>query len=205
MKKIFWIQTAAVLTFFLSISGGCVPKPSPPTKLYVLSPLADPAGEMPHTTGRILKTIGVGPVRIPEYLGRPEIVTRINPNELKLAELDIWAEPLEVNLTRVLVENLSKLLISEHVVVFSRGASSQIDFKIDIEIVRLDGDTSGKAFLIALWSILDSSDKSILISKKSNHTEPVVGTDYSDLVAAQSLMIGYLRRDIAEAIKSLNR
>jgi hypothetical protein len=147
----------------------------------------------------------VGPVHLPEYLDRPEIVTRITPNELKLAELDIWAEPLQVNFTRVLVENISRLLSAEPVAVFPWGASPQIDFQVDIEVIRLDGDLAGKAFLTAQWSILNPSNKTILISKKSQYTEPVDGTDYSALVAAQSRMTGALSHDIAEAIKTLHR
>lgn len=205
MKKIYWIQTAVILLFSLSILGGCLPKPSAPTKLYILSSLAGPAVEMHNKAGEIFMTIGVGPVHLPEYLDRPEIVTRINPNELKLAELDIWAESLQVNFTRVLVENISRLLSTEPVAVFPWGASPQIDFQIDIEVVRLDGDIAGKAFLIAQWSILNSSNKSILFSKKSQYTESVGGTGYSALVAAQSRMIGALSLDIAEAIKSLHR
>lgn len=205
MKKFYGIQTAVILMFSLSILGGCLPKPIAPTKLYILSPLAGPAVEMHNNAGEIFMTIGIGPVHLPEYLDRPEIVTRINPNELKLAEFDIWAEPLQVNFTRVLVENISRLLSTEPVAVFPWGASPQIDFQIDIEVVRLDGDIAGKAFLIAQWSILNSSNKSILFSKKSQYTESVGGTGYSALVAAQSRMIGALSLDIAEAIKSLHR
>ena len=205
MKKIYWIQTAVILMFSLSILGGCLPKPSAPTKLYILSPLARPGVEMHNEADTIFMTIGVGPVHLPEYLDRPEIVTRINPNEIKLAELDIWAEPLQVNFTRVLVENISKQLSTEPVAVFPWRASPEIDFQIDIEVVRLDGDIAGKAFLIAQWSILKSSNKSILFSKKSQYTESVGGTGYSALVAAQSRMIGAFSYDIAEAIKSLHR
>ena len=205
MKKIYWIQTAVILMFSLSILGGCLPKPSAPTKLYILSPLAGPAVEMHNKTDEIFMTIGVGPVHLPEYLDRLEIVTRINPNELKLAEFDIWAEPLQVNFTRVLIENISRLLITEPVAVFPWEASPQVDFQIGIELVRLDGDIAGKAFLTAQWSILNSSNKSILFSKKSQYTESVDGTGYSALVAAQSRMIGALSHDIAEAIKSLLR
>ncbi|MBW2571139.1 MAG: membrane integrity-associated transporter subunit PqiC [Deltaproteobacteria bacterium] len=205
MKKIYWIQTAVILMFSLSILGGCLPKPSAPTKLYILSPLAGPAVEMHNKTDEIFMTIGVGPVHLPEYLDRPEIVTRINPNELKLAEFDIWAEPLQVNFTRVLIENISRLLSTEPVAVFPWEAFPQVDFQIDVELVRLDGDIAGKAFLTAQWSILNSSNKSILFSKKSQYTKSVDGTDYSALVAAQSRMIGALSHDIAEAIKSLLR
>jgi len=194
-----------ILMVSLLILEGCVTRPRALTKFYLLSPLAISEVEDSDKAGEIFMTIGVGPVHLPEYLDRPEIVTRINPNELKLAELDIWAEPLQVNFTRVLVENISRLLSTEPVAVFPWGASPQIDFQIDIEVVRLDGDIAGKAFLIAQWSILDSANKSILFSKKSQYTESVSGTGYSALVAAQSRMIGALSHDIAEAIKSLHR
>lgn len=205
MKKYCVIKTIVILMVSLLILEGCVTRPSALTKFYLLSPLAISEVEDSDKAGEIFMTIGVGPVHLPEYLDRPEIVTRINPNELKLAELDIWAEPLQVNFTRVLVENISRLLSTEPVAVFLWGASPQIDFQIDIEVVRLDGDIAGKAFLIAQWSILNSANKSILFSKKSQYTESVGGTGYSALVAAQSRMIGALSLDIAEAIKSLHR
>lgn len=205
MKKYCVIKTIVILMVSLLILEGCVTRPRALTKFYLLSPLAISEVEDSDKAGETIMTIGVGPVHLPEYLDRPEIVTRINPNELKLAELDIWAEPLQVNFTRVLVENISRLLSTEPVAVFPWGASPQIDFQIDIEVVRLDGDIAGKAFLIAQWSILDSANKSILFSKKSQYTESVSGTGYSALVAAQSRMIGALSLDIAEAIKSLHR
>ena len=68
--------------------------------------------------------------------------------------------------------------------------STEIDFQIDIKIVWMDGEIGGKAFLIAQWSILKASDKSVLFSENSRCDESVGGTRYSALVAAHSRMIG---------------
>ena len=49
-------------------------------------------------------------VKLAKYLHRPEIVTRVGPNQYRLAEYDRWAEPLQENLSDILAENLSGLL-----------------------------------------------------------------------------------------------
>jgi len=49
---------------------------------------------------------GVGPVTLPPYLDRSQIVMSDRANELNLAEFDQWAESLQTNFTRVLGENL---------------------------------------------------------------------------------------------------
>jgi uncharacterized lipoprotein YmbA len=62
-------------------------------------------------------TIGIGPVTLPKYLDRPQIVTFTSPYALNVVEFDRWAEPLESTFVRVLAENLALLLPRAHVVV----------------------------------------------------------------------------------------
>src|SRR5919109_1073251 len=93
--------------------GGCASQPS---RFYLLSapPSAEPVPL--GTSGGQGATIGVGPVTLPRYLDRPQIVTQTSPYELKLAEFDRWAEALDINFSRVLAENLSLLLPTARVV-----------------------------------------------------------------------------------------
>ena len=130
-------------------------------------------------------------------------MTRVNPNELKLAEFDNWAEPLKDNVTRVLVENISRLLCTEAIVIFPWKKSSHIDYQIEIKIVWMDGKLGEKAILVTQWAIIDTSGKSVLLTKKSQYTESVTETTYSALVAAHSRLIATLSHDIAQGIKSL--
>ena len=39
-------------------------------------------------------TVGVGPVTLPPYLDRPQLVTRAGSNRAVLADFDSWVEPL---------------------------------------------------------------------------------------------------------------
>lgn len=203
MKKYCVALITIILGVTFLISGSCALRSSTATKFYILSPLTRPVVEKQNEKGKKCKTIGVGPLHLPAYLDRPQIVTRVNPNELKLAELDNWAEPLKDNVTRVLVENISRLLCTEAVVIFPWKKSSHIDFQIDIKIVWMDGKLGEKAILVTQWAIIDASGKSVLLTKKSQYTESVTETTYSALVAAHSRLIATFSHDIAQAIKSL--
>src|SRR5919108_2844543 len=94
------------------VIGGCASQPS---RFYLLS--AGPNAETAslEMSGRQGPTIGVGPVTLPRYVDRPQIVTRTSPYELKVAEFDRWGEALDPNFSRVLGENLALLLPSARV------------------------------------------------------------------------------------------
>jgi uncharacterized lipoprotein YmbA len=150
------------------------------------------------------KTIGIGPLDLPAYLDRPQIVTRVNPNELKLAELNNWAEPLKDNVTRVIAENISRLLCTKDVVIFPWNKSSHIDYQIDIKIIWMDGKLGEKAILATQWAIIDTAGKSVLLTQKSHYTESVTETTYSAFVAAHSRLIAAFSHDIVNALNSLS-
>jgi len=204
MKKYCAALIIIILGVTFLISGSCALRSSTATKFYTLNPLAQPVVEKQYEKGKKCKTIGLGPLDLPAYLDRPQIVTRVNPSELKLAELDNWAEPLKDNVTRVLAENISRLFCTEAVVIFPWKKSSHIDFQIDIKIIWMDGKLGEKANLVTQWAIIDASGKSVLLRNKSKYTEPVTEATYSALVAAHSRLIATFSHDIAQAIKSLS-
>ncbi len=98
----------ATLCALLITLGGCAGTPN--SRFYLLEPLTGapgPEGTVP--LDRAI-SIGLGPVTLPEYLDRPQIVTRTDRNTVLLAEFDRWAEPLSGNVSRTLAENLTYLL-----------------------------------------------------------------------------------------------
>ena len=111
-------STTVVLTALLILLGGC--SSSSPTRFYVLRSWSDSMNkkELQPSDRERCVSIGVGPVKVADYLDRPQIVTRVTPNEVKIAEFDQWAEPLGQNISRVLADNLSALLCTKVVVVF---------------------------------------------------------------------------------------
>ena len=173
-----------------------------PSRFYMLSGMGAPMSEAVDEGEREL-VIGLGPITLPRYLDRPQIVTRTSPNKMELAEFDKWAEPLGDVISRVMAENVSALLATRHVVILPQRRSRKTDYQVQIDVTQFDTEVSGKTVLVARWSVFRGrSDEPLAtqISKISNSiTNP---TDYESVVAAMSQALGTLSRAIATAIRS---
>src|SRR5664279_3044471 len=93
------------LAIFMVLLTGCASSPS--SKFYQLNPGQNKTSVTGDVSLDQSQVIAIGPVRIPDYLDRPQIVTRSGKNELKLSEFDRWAGSLESDVNRVLVEDIS--------------------------------------------------------------------------------------------------
>ena len=185
------------------VHSGCAS--SPPTRFYALSPSSTTVPEIKPSADDGCLSFGIGPIKIPDYLDQPQIVTRGVPNELTLAEFDRWAERLKDNLTRVLAKNLSTQLCTKTIVLFPWRGGIPFDYRIEMEVLRLDGSLGGDVSLEAWWMVLSGDGKKMVLNKKSTFTEAVAGKDYNSLVSAESRNLGVLSREIAEAIQRLPR
>ena len=189
------------LGVFLILMGGCAS--TQPTNFYVLSSLSgSEANKQAGGSDRSI-AIGVGPVDLPRYLDRPQIVTRTSRNELDLAEFDQWAEPLKDNFSNVLAENLSILIPTDSIAVFPWNRSTPIDYRVAVEVTRFEAKTGGNALLVARWSILGKDGKKVLLSRKSSFSKPADAQDYKATVSAMNRALEHLSREIAAAIKRL--
>jgi len=145
-------------------------------------------------------------VKIPEYLNQPEIVTRIAQNELRLDELAKWAEPLEDSISLALAENLSSLLCTRSIAIFPWKGQASMDYRVNLQVIRMDGELGESAVFDVAWSISDGTDRKELplMTKRSTFREPTGGGDYRTFVSAQSRNLASLSREIAEKILVLS-
>src|SRR5215831_20400858 len=90
----------------LLVLSGCLGS-TPPTQFYLMPPLTSPDTAPPASAGWRDLTLGVGPVTVPPYLDRSQIVTRTSRAKLTLADFDQWAGPLADTIARVLSEDLA--------------------------------------------------------------------------------------------------
>ena len=118
MAKVLNSGIAAIFLLSLLLLCGCASKAP---NYYVLHSLQGEAPDVKTARAENDLTIGVGPIKIPEYLDRPQMATRSTPYSLQFAEFDKWAEPLDKNLASVLAENLSILLSTDQGRRFSMG------------------------------------------------------------------------------------
>ena len=189
---------------FPTVLGGCLGGGTQQRpKFYVMNSLYSSKAGMEIETDRDVLSIGVGPVQLPQYVNRPQIVTRISRNELEVDEFARWGEPLKDNLSRVLAENISVLLSTNHVIVYPWNRSTTIDYQVVIDVTRFDGTVGGDVSMRARWTLLGDDGKKVLLRKKSSLSIRADASTYESLVSAQSQMLADLSNEIAEEIKAL--
>jgi uncharacterized lipoprotein YmbA len=149
--------------------------------------------------------IGVGPIKLPEHLDRPQIVSRTSSNQLELAEFHRWAGSLKDDFSRVLAENLSILLATDRVSVYPWRKSVPIEYQVAVDVARFDAELGGNAWLIARWTVFGGRDKKVLFMERSRISETSDDHGYDAMVAAQSRALARLSREIADAIKNISR
>ena len=192
-----------LLGFALLALTGC--PGNAPTRLYVLTATTDkPASTSPEGVA-----IGVGPITLPKYLDRPQIVTRVAANSLDQANLDQWGGDLNDNITRVVATNLSNLLATDRVSLYPWKDGAPVDFQVTMDISRFDQDKDGNAVLNVFWSIINK-DNTVLLMRRSSYTqssgEPASNQSdrpFDAQAAAMSRDLALLSHDIATAITGL--
>jgi uncharacterized lipoprotein YmbA len=80
--------------------------------------------------------------------------------------------------------------------------SVNVDYQVRVEVLHFDGWLGGESVLLALWSILDGSERP-LMSQRASINAPVGGHDYEAMALAMNQMIESLSRDIATGIQRL--
>ncbi len=173
------------------------------TKFYVLhaldSPEAERKADIPDAW-----VIGVGPVTLPQYLNRPQIMIRVSQNEYQIAPFAQWAEPLRDNFSGVLADNLSVLLETDKIAVFPWKTYTPIDYKIEVDVIHFDGEKGGDVRLHVRWIIFDKDSKTLLKIRKSNFRTQANAGNYGAMVSAMSQTLADLSREIADSIKDLS-
>jgi len=200
-----WFRLRLVLLGFGLVAGlGCVG--SAPAKFYTLSPLSTTGAvkSEKETSGMDL-AIGIGPVRLPQYLERKEIVTRTDPNKIDLAAFDLWGGSLQDDFQRNLLENLSLLLAGERVSLYQWPGLGALDYRVGVGVIRFDGNLGGDVVLIANWTIRDGQGNKVIRAQNSRIQEPTGGQSYEAMVGGMSRALGRLSREIGEGIKALPR
>lgn len=196
---LFWDRLLIALLGILLLSG-C--SPTQAVRYYQISPLPTAEAD-PEQKKADAPTIGLGPVLLPEYLNRSQIVTRTSPNQLVLADGHRWAEPLTDNVMRVLSDNLSFLLGRGQILSYPWPRNRKIDFQVVIEVLEFEGGADGRAILDARWSVLAGDGRMLLPEKRSSISALIAGPDHEALVAALSEALGGLSRAIVTGLTPL--
>lgn len=201
------LTTVALLALALVLNS-CLGGPSqtPATRFYVLNGIYSAEYVNRPQPVMVLDknvTLGIGPIKLSQVLDRPQIIIRTSKNEIRVADLERWAAPLNENITNVLTDNLTTLLSTGSILKFPWKITVPIEYQIILEITRFDGMPGGNADLRSRWGILGKNGRIVYSKSKTILTEPIGGDTIADMVQAQSRLVAKLSMEIAKEIKRL--
>ena len=210
MKRLLILLTTATVVTACS---------SPKTSYYTLSaPPVTATTPMSHQT-RIM----VGPVTVPSLVDTPQLVVKNSNNQVTVYEYQRWAGSLKTDIERVVAADLSRDLNTPNAWSYSQSPFAQFDYQVLIDVQRIDSKLGDSVTIDALWTIKSTATKnsSLTAAKqkpikthadapahpanrtgRSVITEPVSGSGFDALVAAQSSAFDRLSADIAKSIQA---
>ncbi|MBN8550613.1 MAG: membrane integrity-associated transporter subunit PqiC [Deltaproteobacteria bacterium] len=175
----------------------CACSSNAPTRFYLLnsSPRPVTADSTPQVSQR---QIGFWRVRIPEYLDRSGIVSRLDQDQLWIASNEKWAEPLQDNLTRVLSESFAAACSASTVVTLPQPLGEKVDFEVRPHFTHFERIEDRVVAELRVIAIADSTGK--LSSTTLQVEEPCTGSDTADTVACMSRAVGQLSQQMNAAL-----
>ncbi len=185
-----------LLTLFLAACGA---KTS--YRYYTLAPVPSGTDGRSVGPGAPQVVLGIGPVTIPDYLDRPQIVTRTSRNELTLSEYRRWAGSFGSDASRVLEENLDTMLSADGVAVVSWRRGVPNDYRVAVQITRFDVTEGADVELKAQWVIYAKDGKQVLLLRESDIRKPVTGSGYDPAVEGMGQALADLSRDILQGVR----
>ena len=166
-------------------------------RYYLLSPddVAAPSGATRTAV------MGVGPRTIPSHLDRSQIVTRSSDNRLVINQFDRWAEPLDENIQRVLIENLDHRLSPQRIETFPWNSRDGVVWQIVVDLGQFERQPDGSVQIVARWKIVNFNSGATAVSERFTDSVVPKDTTTEATVAAMSDLLGRLSDSIAQSYR----
>ena len=208
------LVTVGLLALLLSACSS-----SPKTSYYTLSAAPAPSAPVTSTGTSVI----VGPVSLPESVDQALLVVQNGNNQVSMSEYHRWAGSLKGDISRVIAANLAHDLGTTRVWSYAQSTQTKADYQVLIDVLSFDARLGEVVVLDVLWTIRPSAANAASVTPvktggkpaettpvatsglpRSGRTlvrEPVTGTDYEAMVAAQSRALMQVSADIARAIR----
>lgn len=139
-------------------------------------------------------SIGVLPVKIPDYINRPQMVLNGLGNRMDLSETNRWIDSLSMLGQSALIADMQTALPKAYVK--TKGYdNARFNRLIQVEVAQMDGQLGKQARLTAWWAVLNSNGAELYRSR-FDFVIPA-GDSYETYAAAQSVLWEKLALEIA--------
>ena len=191
--------TRLVRIFSLAIVVGACGS-SPPVNYYDIEALE--TGYSPDKVGSV--SIGVGPLRTPDYLSRPRMVTRAPDATIVVNDFERWVEPMDESIHRVVATNLDALLEEAVVIAFPYTHVMHLDYRVVGRVSRFDADVDGRAVLEIQWGVIDSADQLLVKPRRARYeARSSRESKYAGIADAMSRVLQQFSQDVAAELDAL--
>lgn len=199
-----WVSWLIALLPAVAGLLGCAT--TPPSSFYALIPI-EAASVRSAPLDERWPRIALGPLSIPDFLDRPQLVSR-DGVALHIDELHRWGGSLAEEFLRVWGENLAHLLETSQVFVYPSEANAPVDFRILADLLRFEAGADGATHLKVRWVVVDPGHGDARIVRESTYRRPLpsapgVASDERGQVAGLSAVLGDFSRDVAAALRRL--
>ena len=197
-RLVYSLVMMTMPTLFLS---GCIHTESKPIYFYRLTADTGINSKQPALSLDKAENpmVGLGPIHIPEYLDRPQMVIAVTDHQYRLSEDHRWAESLDQNISLALFEALPSQLGTDRIVRYPWPQRLVIDYQIGIDILEFNVDANNQSRLTAQWFIKRKDQSTI--DKRFDCRIPSSNTDYDLMVETQSQCLSKLGREIANTLR----
>jgi hypothetical protein len=185
----------------LALAAGCLGGGKPP-EYFALRPEAGAAAGAPVAARPDLGLV-VGPIELPRYLDRDEVVTRDTAHRLVPWDEHRWGGSLRDGILRVLGDDLGTLLGTTRIVVYPVEAPFPVSYRVLLDVLEFEGAPGGAVRLRVRWTLADGASGRALVIQQAHVEQPVASASIDAVVAAQSAALGGVTREIAAKIAEL--
>jgi len=131
------------------------------------------------------------------------MVVALGPSAVRLLETDRWGNPLEQDMQRVLVADLTLLLGSGAVVPSPYGERVAALYRLEVEVQSCDPRGGAGLTLQATWMVTRPGIAKAVLVRRTQIREPLDGPDPEALAQAHSRILATLSREIAAELRAL--
>ena len=168
LRHLSRVRNSLLLASLTILLGACVSK-GPKTQYYGLFASSNPPTITSNASQH--KSIGIGPVILPDYLDNSAIVTRTSTQQIRVSGYNAWAGDITNQMTRVITGNLSSTLQNDAIWGFPWDTRTRPEYQIRIVVEEFSGILGQEVTMRLKWSILNTKTQKLI---KVNRDELIV-------------------------------
>lgn len=184
------------LGLIAGLLSACAASPEQTTHYYLLNSDSDVIHKQ-HTQ----HVIGIAPIAVADYINNSGIAVLTRQNRIQLANFHLWAEQPDRAITRVLYDELNRLLSDSQVDNGMLGRGNDWHYTLTTQVDQFHGTEQGSATFSGYWQL--RSEGKVLLNHRFNLQATIDNSSYEALVDTLRHLISQLADDQAKQIQQV--